>query len=129
MSKVSMAKAAKLFAVSRPSLAKHIEKGKISAEKVGETWQIDMSELQRVYSYRNAKADTSGHDTLSAQAYPPDNALQAEINVLKAELKAAEQLAEERARHVEDLRRMLPRPGDRAQDRASRPRWWPFGRG
>lgn len=126
MSKISMAKAAKLFAVSRPSLAKHIEKGKISAEKVGETWQIDMSELQRVYPYRNAKDGTSGHDTLSARAYQADNGLQAEIKVLQAELKAAQAMIEEKDNRIDDLRRMLPGPDDRPQDRGERRSIWGF---
>jgi len=126
MSKVSMAKAAKMFAVSRPSLAKHIEKGKISAEKVGDTWQIDMSELQRVYPYRDAKDDTAGHDTLSARASPPDNDLHAENKVLQAKLEAAEAIIEEKNARIEDLRRMLPGPDDRQQDRGQRRRWWRF---
>lgn len=126
MSKVSMAKAAKMFAVSRPSLAKHIEKGKISAEKVGDTWQIDMSELQRVYPYRDVKDDTAGHDTLSARASPTDNDLHAENKVLQAKLEAAETLAQERAEHIEDLRKLLPGPDDRQQDRGHGRRWWRF---
>lgn len=119
MSKVSMAQAAKLFAVSRPSLAKHLKAGKISGEKVGDTWQLDTSELARVYPYRDVKASPSEHGTLPARAGDSGQELQAEIRVLQARLEAAETLAAERGRHIEDLRAMLPGP-------APWRRWWPF---
>lgn len=125
MSKVSMARAAKLFEVSRPTLAKHREQGKISGEKIGDAWQFDMSELSRVYTRRGAKAekpdaglhaDLAGHDTGAASE------LQGEIKLLQAKLEAAEKLAEERLQHLDDLRRLLPGP----DDRPGRRRWWPF---
>ena len=118
MSKVSIAKAAKLFAVSRPTLLDHLKKGKLSGEKVGDSWQIDMAELKRVYHPRNGKGDTPRHDDFSQIDTPSDIGLQAEIKVLQAKLEAAEKLAEERARHLEDLRKMLPGPAKR--------RWWQF---
>ena len=129
MSKVSMAQAAKIFAVSRPSLAKHLAKGKISGEKVGENWQLDMSELQRVYPYRDVKAAPSEHDTLSAMAGDSSQELQAEIRVLRTQLEAAEQLAEERKAHLDDLRKLLDRPDRGAQDAPKPRKWWPFGSG
>jgi excisionase family DNA binding protein len=113
MSKVSIAKAAKIFAVSRPSLLDHIRKGKISAEKDGEQWQIDMAELNRVYQRRDGKGDNTRHGGLPAPDTTPDMALQSEIKVLQAKLEAAEILAEERARHIEDLRALLPAPRKR----------------
>ena len=122
MSKVSMKQAAKLFQVSRATLAKHRDQGKISGEKVDDVWQFDVAELARVYPRRGAapapagRADWAGQDTPAA----PD--LSPEIKVLQAKLEAAEQLAEERARHIEDLRRLLEAP----QDRPARRRWWPF---
>jgi len=57
--------------------------------------------------------------------------LPGEVNTLKAQLAEAEQraavaevLAEERGKHIEDLRRMLPAPQE-----AQRPGWrWPWKR-
>ena len=129
MSKVSMAQAAKIFAVSRPSLAKHLKKGKISGEKVGENWQLDMSELKRVYPYRDAKTATDEHATLSGRAGDSSQELQAENNLWRAKLEAAEAMVEERGRHIEDLRKLLERPVRGAQDTPKPRNWWPFGSG
>lgn len=126
MAKISMAKAAQVFAVSRPTLLKHLKQGKITGEKTtvdkNTFWQIDEAELARVYPKRDevsanlpAKLTNDG----TGAAYE----LQAEIRVLRARLEAAETLAEERARHVEDLRKLLPGPPDRG---ARRKGWWPF---
>lgn len=122
MSKVSMKQAAKLFAVSRATLAKHRDQGKISGEKVDDVWQFDVSELARVYPRRDAAPAPAGRAELAGQTTPAAPELSAEIKVLQARLEAAEQLAEERAKHIEDLRRMLEAP----QDRPARRRWWPF---
>lgn len=130
MSKVSMAQAAKIFAVSRPTLLKHLQQGKISGEKTtvdkNTFWQIDMAELARVYPRRDAvsppdNVKLTNPDTPAA----PD--LSAEIRVLQAKLEAAETLAEERQRHIEDLRAMLPSPQSKPQEPVHRRRWWPFG--
>ena len=118
MSKVSIAKAAKMFAVSRPTLLDHLKKGKLSGEKVGESWQIDMAELKRAYQPRNGKGDNTRHDDLPQTGTGAAPDLQAEIRVLQAKLEAAEKLAEERARHLDDLRKLLPAPEKR--------RWWQF---
>jgi hypothetical protein len=125
MSKVSIAKAAKLFAVSRPTLLNHLQKGKISGQKVGEAWEIDMSELARVYPRRGDKGDNTRHDDLSLPDMGPTGALQSEIKLLQAKLEAAEALADERLRHIEDLRNLLTRP----QDPVVRRGWWPWSRG
>lgn len=125
MTKISMAQAAKLFAVSRPTILKHLQQGKITGEKVkvdkNTFWQIDMAELIRVYPKRG-DATPQEHDDIT-KGYPhaaPE--LQAEIKLLEAKLEAAEKLAEERGQHIDDLRRMLPGP----QDAPARRRWWPF---
>jgi excisionase family DNA binding protein len=126
VSKISMAKAAKLFAVSRPTLADHLKKGKISGEKDGDTWKIDMAELQRVYPYRAQPSLREiapvQHADLSEPAGVNDKELQTEIRVLQAKLEAAEKLAEERGKHLDDLRKLLPGP----QDQTARRRWWHF---
>ena len=126
MSKISMAEAAKLFAVSRPTLAKHLKQGKITGEQVQrdkqKIWQLDLSELKRVYPYRDVKPDNTLHEELSVAAGGTASDLQAEIRVLQAKLEASEKLADERAKHIEDLRLMLPGP----ENRPAKGRWWPF---
>lgn len=112
MSKVSMAKAAKMFEVSRPTLAKHREQGKISGEKSDDTWQFDIAELARVYPRRGAIAETpapSLHADLAEDDRGVAADLQAEIRVLQAKLEALERLADERGKHLDDLRRLIPK--------------------
>lgn len=125
MPKVSMAQAAKMFAVSRPSLAKHLKSGKISGEKTDSGWQLDTSELARVYPLRKDEVAGKLHDDLPEGGMGASGDLQAEIRVLQAKLEAAEKLAEERGKHLEDLRRLLPGPDDR-QPRVLQLRAWPW---
>lgn len=91
MTKVSIAKAAKMFAVSRPTLASHIEKGKITGKKIEGAWQIDLSELKRVYRYRDAKTDNPMHAELSTNSVQGDSNLQTENKVLQARLEMAQE--------------------------------------
>jgi hypothetical protein len=106
-----------MFEVSRPTLAKHLKQGKISGEQVQrdkqKVWQLDVAELKRVYAYRDATPEKPLHEELSVSAGGAAPDLQAENRVLQAKLDAALQLAEERARHIEDLRKMLPAPAQR----------------
>jgi predicted site-specific integrase-resolvase len=130
MSKVSMAEAAKLFEVSRPTLAKHLKEGKISGNHVfvngAKVWQLDMAELKRVYQRRGESPAPALHDDLAATSQAKETELQAEIRVLQAKLEAAEKLAEERAKHLDDLRRLLPGPAQGAPDQGAKRRWWPW---
>ncbi len=122
MSKVSMAQASKIFDVSRPTLLKHLQKGKISGEKIDESWQLDLSELARIYTRRGETPVTPVHAQFPKPDIEETINLQAEIRVLQAELKAAERLLDERERHLDELRKLLDRPDTRPQGR----RWWPF---
>lgn len=120
MSKISMAKAAKMFEVSRPTLAKHREQGKISGQKIDDAWQFDIAELARVYPRRGAEPATPLpilHADFAEVDRNTAGGFQAEIRVLQAKLEAAEKLAEERGRHLNDLRRLLPGTDDRPTPR------------
>jgi len=125
MAKVSMLEASKLFNVSRPTLLKHLQQGKISGEKVkiekNEFWKLEVSELARVYDRREAASPDPAPE-LTNTGTTRDTELQAEIRVLQAKLEAAQALAEERARHIDDLRKLLPGPGEVP----TRRRWWPW---
>lgn len=129
MDKLSIREAVKHFDVSRPTLQKALKSGKISGVQDGQgTWTIDPSEMARVYQPRQGetvKFCGQEHDDLSTENTP----LHGQIETLKEKLAYAEKraavaeaLAEERGKHIEDLRRMLPAP----EASQSRRRWWPW---
>lgn len=129
MAKISLREAVKHFDVSRPTLQKALKSGKISGVQDGKgAWTIDPSELARVYHPRTPEVEKIYHhlpDNFPTQNTP----FSGEVDTLKTRLAEAEQraavaeaLAEERGKHIEDLRRMLPAP-------ARPPRgWWPWRR-
>lgn len=139
MAKLSVRATAAQFEVSRPTLTKWLKNGKISGERLpkedGGGWLIDSAELARAGvkprsapepEAVNAESQNSGELTGFAIGLPGNNdaevsALKAALELEKAKREAAEGLAEERARHIEDLRRMLPAP-----DAKPRRRWWPW---
>ena len=127
-----MREAVKVFDVSRPTLTKALKSGKVSGVQDGKgRWQVDPSELARVYQRRSPEAGKADkvlpgnlptvNSLLQADAKAELAALQAELEQEKIRRAAAEALAEERAKHIEDLRRMLPPPGE-----TPRKRWWPW---
>jgi hypothetical protein len=84
--------------------------------------------MARIYQPRQVevvKDDGKEHGNLSTKNTP----LHGQVEALKERLADAEKrvaiaeaLAEERGKHIEDLRRMLPAP----EASQSRRRWWPF---
>lgn len=61
MDNLSIREAVKHYQVSRPTLTKALKSGKISGEKDGQgQWQIDPSELARVYQPRSSGVDNTG---------------------------------------------------------------------
>lgn len=136
MAKLSVRAAAAQFDVSRPTLTKWLKSGKISGERQspedGGGWLIDPAELIRAgikaRSEHKAEAvnlppvadgNLTGFDRgLPVNAESELKALQAELEIERARREAAEAIAEERGRHIEDLRRLLPPP-----DAAQRKRW------
>lgn len=129
--KLSLREAVKVFDVSRPTLQKALKSGKVSGVQDGKgQWQVDPAELSRVYQARGSdvvKVESSLLGNLSTQNRGLPSSVDAEVSVLRAELEqerirrgAAEALAEERARHIDDLRRLLPAPGAALQGK----RWW-----
>jgi hypothetical protein len=118
---LSLREAVKHFEVSRPTLQKALSTGKLSGVRDGQGhWTIDPSELARVYPPRSGGGQAE-HPPLPAKLTTANNPLNTpdpdEFAALKARLGEAERravvaeaLAEERSRHIEDLRRMLPSP-------------------
>lgn len=128
MANLSLREAAKHFDVSRPTLQKALKSGKISGVQNGQGhWTINPAELARVYQPRRpdtAKTERTLSDNLSIQNTPLSEeveALRERLGEAEKRAAVAEALAEERGRHIDDLRRMLPAP---AKPRKS---WWRWG--
>lgn len=132
MANLSLREAVKHFDVSRPTLLKALKSGDVSAVKDGKgQWTIDTAELARVYRARPAdpgKVENALPDKLPTLSSP----LPGEVDALKERLAEAEKrsavaeaLAEDRARHIDDLRRMLPPPAAAPAVNPARP-WWRF---
>lgn len=128
MANLSLREAAKHFDVSRPTLQKALKSGKISGVQDAQGyWTIDPAELARVYHPRQSDVEmVDNHSPVNLTN--KNSPLLEEVDALKARLSEAEQraavaeaLADERGKHIEDLRRMLPAP---AQQRR---KWWPWG--
>lgn len=127
MGKLSLREAVKHFDVSRPTLQKALKSGKISGVQDGQGhWTIDPAELARAYRPRPTtdKTNTITPVKLSTENTP----LPGEVDALKQQLAEAERraavaeaLADERGKHIDDLRRLLPAP-----DQQRRRRWWPW---
>lgn len=125
MVNLTLREAVKRFDVSRPTLMKALQSGRVSAVKdEAGNWQIDPAELVRVYRPRGAGGDKSlppGSPVLP-EVDPKIAILERELDAERLKRAAAETLAEERGRHLDDLRRLLPSP----VQVSSRRRWWPW---
>lgn len=129
MTKLSLRQAAAAFAVSRTTLTKDLERGKVSGSKddAGQ-WRIDHSELLRVYKPRPtgkpSRPDHAGpidhtrHGGEPPRPHAPDDAA-IRLARVEAELAAEREKTALLERHLDDLRRMLPPP-----DAKPRRRWW-----
>lgn len=112
MARLSINEAAKRFDVSRPTLLKHLKSGQISGEKLdGKGWQIDTSELARVYQPRGA----IGVPELASVANDLAADLRAKNERLRIALAVAEALAEDRKRLLDETLKLLPKPEEVTQ--------------
>lgn len=106
----SLSEAARLTGKSRTTIQRAIKSGKISAPKDEDgNYSIDPAELHRVYPIKTmsaggthgAAANGTLRNSSGTEGAPP------EIKVLQAELKASQQMVEERGRTIDDLRTRL----------------------
>ena len=117
--------------MSRATLTKALSEGKISADKTDSGhWQIEPSELARLYRPRARAADVRRSKPDQVSRDGPDQATSLEAAEMAMRLARTEaELAAERAkvelleRHLSDVRRMLPPP---VPERPARRRWWPW---
>lgn len=135
MPMLTVSKAAKLFKVSRPTLQRALKNGVISGEKTVEggveVWQIDTSELARVYKVRSPEADNiTRQENEIEQVHDTSNTgndrdlsgdvvkeLQAKLKAVQDELTAALAVSEERKRMIDEYVLSLPRPAVEEQQR------------
>ena len=128
--------AVRTFAVSRATLLKNLQSGKVSGTRDDKSnWQLDPAELARVYRYRPAESaviDRARPDNVSQPrpdqidlAKPLIDAASADLNLrlVRAELELAAEREKNALlqRHLDDVRRMLPAPGVEPKRR-----WWPW---
>ena len=130
MAKLSMNAASKIFSVSRPTLLKHLQIGKVSGDKDAQTgqWTLDRSELARVYPLR-AKLSDPLHGNFADISSDLDSGLHAKIEWLERQLAVAEARAEERQQRIEaqekrlvEALKLLEGP----QKSSHRRKWWPW---
>ena len=121
MGKISVREAVKHYQISRPTLMKHLKDGKLSANKDGQgTWEIDQSELTRVYKsrVRNSYVDQSNVTTLNSNE---NNLLQVKLD---AAMETIERLEADKAdwkQQAQSLARLMPPDG--AGERPKRSLW------
>jgi hypothetical protein len=115
MSKVSVREAVKHYQVSRPTLMKHLKFGKLTGSKDGQgTWEIDQSELSRVYKTRviGDNVDQSNLTTSNNSVNSNENSL---LQVkLDAALEVIERLETDKAdwkQQAQSLARLMPPDG------------------
>lgn len=107
----SASQAAKAVGKSTATITRAIYKGRLSAVKdESGAWLIDASELHRVFALASPENPSMKHDEKGHE----NHGMGAEVGVLSERLRSAEQraavaeaLAEERARHLDDLQRRL----------------------
>jgi len=115
MGKVSVREAVKHYQVSRPTLMKHLKSGKLTGSKDGQgTWEIDQSELSRVYKTRviGDNVDQSNLTTSNNSVNSNENSL---LQVkLDAALEVIERLETDKAdwkQQAQSLARLMPPDG------------------
>jgi len=113
--KVSVREAVKYYQVSRPTLMKHLKSGKLTGSKDGQgTWEIDQSELTRVYKPR-----VSGEDVDQSNLTTPNSPVNSNENSLlqvklDAALETIERLEADKAdwkQQAQSLARLMPPDG------------------
>jgi len=136
MPNLSPREAVKVYQVSRATLMKALSEGTLSGSKdAAGHWQIDPSELARVYKPRAAKAtvnrakpDQMNHSEPD-QKSGVDHDITARLAIAEAALDAEREKTAMLQRHLDDVRRMLPPPPESAPGPAvmkKRRSWWPW---
>lgn len=112
MTKFSLTQAAKQVGKSKPTISKAIKTGRLSAQKVGNGYEIDAAELFRVYPKvaQNVDAELT-HDATR-------------VALLELEAKMLRQQLEREQETVADLRARLDKADALITDARPAPRKW-----
>lgn len=106
---LSQRRASEIWGVSRRTIQRAIQSGKLSVSSDG---QIDPSEMLRVFGEASGKKEGGAGAPVSEPLAPhhapveppsPDVALTAEIKALRAALAAKDELLAAKDRHIEDM--------------------------
>lgn len=126
MAKISIREAVKGFQVSRPTLTKALNNGKISGEKDNNgTWMIETSEISRIYKPRATSSDKE-HVKSSTQNTDEHHYMKGKLEALESyvdDLKEQRNKAENRADAAEA--RVTALLSDQSTKRRG---WWPWGK-
>lgn len=121
MGDISIREAVKKFQVSRPTLTKALNNGKLSGEKNGKgTWMIETSELNRVYEVRPLLPDKE-HVQLITLNSNEDHYIKGKLEALESyvdDLKEQRIKAENRAEAAESRVAAL------LSDQRVKRKWW-----
>ena len=130
MALLSLREAERRFDVTRPTLTKALNSGKISGTKNDKGhWTIDHAELARVYTPRSLPEEQeSGTPDFTAQnrVKNTDSTLELvkahqdteeKLRALEQELAVAKALAAERGRILDQMMKVIP-------DQRQNPPWW-----
>jgi len=125
MGKVSVREAVKHYQVSRPTLMKHLKSGKLTGSKDGQgTWEIDQSELTRVYKSR-ARSDSVDQTNLTTPNTPvnsnENSILQVKLDAALATIERLEADKSDWKQQAQYLARLMP--PDRAGETPKRSLW------
>ena len=115
--------AAKHVGKSKPTISKAIKDGKLSATKVGSVYQIDPSELARVFPEGKpltAPLSVPPIDTHLALTQQQNDHLEATVDDLKARL---EEMKSERDQAIKDAREDRARVMALLEDQRSKSLW------
>lgn len=126
MAKISIREAVKEFQISRPTLTKALNNGKVSGEKDNNgTWMMETSEISRVYKPRAALPDKE-HVKLSNQNIDEHHYMKGKLEALESyvdDLKEQRNKAENRAEAAEARVTALL-----SDQRKIRRGWWPWSK-
>lgn len=126
MATISIREAVKEFQVSRPTLNKALNNGKVSGEKDDNgTWMMETSEISRVYKPRAPLPDKE-HVNLSDKNTDEHHYMKGKLEALESyvdDLKDQRNKAENRADAAEA--RVTALLSDQSTKRRG---WWPWGK-
>lgn len=117
--KFSIGQAARRTGKSKSTISRAIKSGRLSAHKSGSTYEIEASELFRVFPATDAQPvpqnDQQPHDTAVATTTQPDK-----------EARLLREMLERERETVADLRERLTRAELLLTNQRKPRKWWPF---